>query len=172
MMASGWWYVEALDGTRFAWSKAPAFRCELATFEQRDAGDGTFAERIVTTAPVEHAAAALQLQAGELAALLIRAHRSSGGERRRVDGRLTSDCAVCGRRMTRLGFRAWIDRPLRDDELTDSDRTSRRIAVRLGLDGRRLVLVREVYLATKREAESWARHELRRHRHNDKDTKL
>ena len=33
------------------------------------------------------------------------------------------------------------------------------------------MLVREVYLATKREAEGWARHELRRHNDKDKETR-
>lgn len=152
------WYVSGPDGLRFNWNKAPTFQCPNAsavTYTAADAGGG---EGTWTLQRPEVAAAAAAIGADPvmLGKLLHQRHASFAAGRLRVDGRLTDRCAICGAKMTRKGFRAWIDKP-------GDDEASQRVARRLGLQGPRTT-IRTTWHPTKAAAEAWARHELKRAR--------
>lgn len=68
------------------------------------------------------------------------------GRRARVDGRLTDRCAECGHKLERLGFHCSIR--VHDDEQTVAGFTMAKME-------------KQFYLDTKREAERWAREEVR-----------
>lgn len=157
------WYFEAPDGRRFNWNKAPTYICPNAD-PIRVEVDGD--ERIETitldrAVAIDAAARGLMMDPLKLARLIKRSHRSFSYQRERVNGKLTDRCECCGAKMDRLGFRCWVDRPKTEDELTSEDRTSSRVAERLGFDPGRRVVVHSFYADTKREADAWARDELR-----------
>ena len=151
------WYVSGPDGLRFNWNKAPTFQCPNAgavTYAAAaDGGEGTWT---LQRPEVAAAAAAIGADPVMLGKLLHQRHASFAAGRLRVDGRLTDRCAICGAKLTRKGFRAWIDNPAGGD-------ASQRVASRLGLDGPRTT-VRTTWHPTKAQAEAWARHELKRAR--------
>lgn len=150
------WYVSGPSGLHFNWSKHPSFECPNAdpvsyTAAERDGEGGTWA---LQRDEVAAAAAAIGADPVMLGQLLRQRHASHGAGRLRVDGKLTDRCAICGAKMTRKGFRAWIDEP-------NSDPASQRIAGRIGFGAPRIT-VRTTWHPTKREAEAWARHERQR----------
>lgn len=153
------WYLPSADGTRrFSWNKEPTFECPNAdavhyTAGERDGEDGTWT---LARDEIATAAAALGADPVMLGRLLRQRHASHAAGRMRVNGRLTDRCAICGAKMTRKGFRAWIDEP-------SEDASSQRIAGRLGLEPPRRT-IRTTWHPTKREAEAWARHEHKRTR--------
>ena len=69
----------------------------------------------------------------------------------RVDGVLTDRCALCGTKMVRKGFRAWIDAPA-------DDAAAKRVSRRLGFAPPRTTQ-RVTWHPTRRAAREWARHE-------------
>jgi len=150
------WYLEGPRGLHFHWAKHPSFECPnadpvLYTPAERVGENGTWA---LQRAEVAAAAAAIGADAVMLGQLLRQRHASHAAGRLRVDGTLTDRCAICGTKMTRKGFRAWIDEP-------NPDVASQRIAGRLGFGAPRTT-VRTTWHPTKRDAEAWARHECRR----------
>lgn len=171
-MAGGTWYMEAPDGRRFNWSKAPSFECPMALvrYDVIDIGTGevkatverrpeeavgvTFRRHV--SPELAAAAETLAVFPLKLAGALARLHRSpGGGERERVDGKPTDRCAGCGHKMRRLGFHCWVDEPYPEGE----EDVSKRVAQRLGFGPPRKT-TRSFYVDTKREAEAWARDEL------------
>ena len=156
-MSSASWYLSGPDGLRVNWNKAPTFQCpnaDAVTYTAaEDGGEGTWT---LQRPEIAAAAAALGADPVLLAKLLRQRHASISAGRLRVDGRLTDRCAICGTKMTRKGFRAWIDQD-------SDDAASQRVARRLGLDGPRTT-VRTTWHPTKTEAQAWARHELKRAR--------
>src|SRR3954469_14874346 len=101
------WYI-ADDDTHFNWNKEPTFECPNARFELREESESEphYVDRLIATPEIEQAAPLLGLTAQQLVILLHRAHARSSYGRKRIDGRLTNECACCGRTMKRLGFRA------------------------------------------------------------------
>jgi hypothetical protein len=151
------WYLSGPDATRFNWNKEPTFQCpnaDAVTYTAADdGGEGTWT---LQRPEIATAAAAIDADPVMLGRLLRQRHASFTAGRLRIDGRLTDRCAICGAKMTRKGFRAWIDQASDDD-------ASQRVARRLGLDGPRTT-VRTTWHPTKTEAQAWARHELKRAR--------
>ncbi len=153
------WFVRGAGERRYNWTKHPTFVCPNAdpvsyTPVEAGAAEGTWS---LTRDEVATAAAAIGADPVMLGQLLRQRHASHAAGRLRVGDRLTDCCAICGAKMTRKGFRAWID------ELDDNEDASsqRRIASRLGLAAPRRTL-RTTWHPTKREAEAWARHERKR----------
>jgi hypothetical protein len=136
-------YFKGEDGRRYCYGLQPAFRCPNATTSSDD--EEHQLERVSV------AAGALGADAGWLAELLRRAHTGAGGARHRAPGgAITSDCAICRRRLRRLGFACWIEAPI-------GPGSSRgRIAARLGARGWQRV-DGPWYRDRKTEAREWAR---------------
>lgn len=149
-------YIEGPNGLHFNWRKEPSFECPNAdpvsyTPPDTDGEDGTWT---LTRDEVAAAAAAIDADPVMLGRLLKARHTSSYAGRLRVDGCLTDRCAVCGAKMSRKGFRAWIDGP-------PTEGSGKRIAERLGFGAVRTP-IRTTWHKTKKEAEAWARHECKR----------
>lgn len=143
---AGYWFVDDGD-THFNWSKEPTYRCPLA--ERAD----EYPEGL------ERAASLLGISIERLARMVLRAH-SGYGHRARVDDKLTDVCSSCGRKMRRLGYRAWIDEPA-DEPADGVGAINRRLSAHLGF-GEPRRRVRTTWHKTKKEAEAWARHECKR----------
>lgn len=147
------WYLSGPAELRFNWAKKPTFECPNAdpvTYRPSDV-DGEDGTWTVDREEIAAAATAIGADPVMLGRLLRQRHASLAAGRLSVDGALTDQCAICGTRMTRKGFRAWIDAP------TD-DPASQRISGRLGLGPVRTTR-RTTWHRSKREAEAWARHE-------------
>lgn len=153
-LSNGYWYMEGADGRHFCFAKEPTYTCPHAHFERTRVDEETV-ERIPTPA-VKRAAEALGADPELLARGLERQHASFTYGRRRVNGKLTDQCAVCGARMQRKGFRCWIEREPTDDERNDMNS---RVAGRLGFSNMRTE--RSFYVDTKREAREWAAEEVK-----------
>jgi hypothetical protein len=149
------WYVAAGD-THFNWASKPSYVCpNAALVEYQAAADGSSDGKHVLKDPrVTLAAEALAADPILLGQMLLRAHSSHRAGRMRVDGRLTERCAICGTKLTRQGFRAWIDGP-------PTEGSGKRIAERLGFGAIRAP-IRSTWHKTRKEAEAWARHECKR----------
>jgi hypothetical protein len=136
-------YFTGTDGRRYCYGLHPVFRCPNATTQSDDDEDQLERVRVV--------AAALSVDAGWLAELLRRAHTGTSGERHRdPEGQITGGCAICRRRLRRLGFACWIEAPI------DPDSSSGRIAARLGASGWQRV-EGPWYRDRKTDARDWAR---------------
>jgi len=157
-MTASSWYLRGAGGddARFNWNKHPSYSCPNADPVSYSAAATAGAEGTWTLLRPEVAAAAAAIGADPimLGKLLRQRHASHQAGRLRIDERLTDRCAICGAKMTRKGFRAWIDQ-------SSPDEASQRVAGRLGLHGPRTTL-RTTWHDTKREAEAWARHERKR----------
>jgi hypothetical protein len=156
---STYWVYTASDGRRYCWNKEPTFSCPLVDpLADRPDPDGDPVSPFGRG--IDEAAAALSVAPADLAGVLRRAHRSTSGKgtrRRRVGGRLTDLCDVCGRRMKRLGFRAWIEVP------DTSERTGTQITRMMFGAAYWPVRDSSRYFDTKKEAQSWALDEKRLH---------
>lgn len=153
------WFLSGARGRAYNWAKHPTFVCPNAdpvsyTPAEPGATEGTWS---LTRPEVATAAAAIGADAVMLGQLLRQRHASHTAGRLRVGDRVTDRCSICGAKMIRKGFRAWIDEP--DD--SDDASAQRRIAGRLGFEAPRRTL-RTTWHPTKREAEAWARHERKR----------
>jgi hypothetical protein len=84
-----------------------------------------------------------------LAKLIRSAHHCSGAGRARIDGRLTDTCSACGHKLTRKGFRYWIEAK------PHVPNARARIAQRLGY-GEYEQVEGSWYAETKRDAQTWA----------------
>jgi hypothetical protein len=148
-MMGGYWYVgPASDGRRFCWAKEPSFRCPIHEDAYAIRREGsTMADGLATRA----AAGVLGVDPRWLAM------RIAGGShgRTRVDGKLTDRCH-CGVKMERLGFAYWTEReaPERTDAGAELTRHMFGNQPTEQLGERR-------YADTKREAQVWAREELK-----------
>jgi len=152
-MTPSHWYVPGTDGRHYNWAKHPTFECPNAdavtyTPPERDGEEGTWT---LERDEIAVAAAAIDADPILLAKLLRQRHQTSAAGRLRVGGVLTDRCAVCGAKMKRKGFRAWIDAP------TD-DATANRVSSRLGFAPTRTT-IRTTWHRTRRDAAAWARHE-------------
>lgn len=158
------WYIADADGTHFNWNKEPTFECPNARFELREESESEphYVDRLIATPEIEQAAPLLGLTAQQLVVLLHRAHARSSYGRKRIDGRLTNECASCGRTMKRLGFRAWIDEPIPEADQTEGQRASAQLGDVLGFSGEQRRTLRTTWHPTKKAAEAWARHERKR----------
>jgi hypothetical protein len=135
-------YFKGTDGRRYCYGLHPVFRCPNATTSNDDENQ---LER------VRVAAAALGAGAEWLAEVLRRAHTGASGERHRdPGGQIRSDCAICRRRLRRVGFACWIEAPI------DPDSSTGRIAARLGTSGWQRA-DGPWYRDRKNEAREWAR---------------
>lgn len=138
-------YILGADGRRYCWAVHPTFRCPNADLLGEPDAKGPRARELAD------ASAALGCDAALLVRLLSRAHNLLSGERRRDDRkRLTEDCAICGRRMSRLGFAYWIA------AVASHDSPAARIQVRLGGDSFERI-EGPWYAGTKSDARAWAR---------------
>jgi len=152
MMPSHWYFAGAA-GLHYNWAKHPTFECpnaEPVTYAppEREGEQGTWTlEREEFTM----AAAAIGADPILLATLVRQRHHTSGAGRLRVDGVLTDRCALCGTKMVRNGFRAWIDAPA-------DDAAAKRVSRRLGFAPPRTTQ-RVTWHPTRRAAREWARHE-------------
>ena len=149
-------YIQAPDGHRYHWATNPTFECPHAdaiVYTAADDGDGegTWTLRPDTAAAITTAAAVLGADPLLLARVLRSRHQAQGVERLRVDGKLTDRCSVCGTRMDRKGFRAWITVP-------STDESQKRIAARLAMTVPRET-VRTTWHDTLKAARGWAEHE-------------
>jgi hypothetical protein len=152
----GSWYMDAPGDRRFNWNKQPTYVCPLGDpldFPERVEGEepGPPVLKPESATRFEEGAMYMACDPILLAKAVRKAHHSfTAGRRRDESGALTDECAVCGARMNRLGFRAWEDVPRHDDKM------GQRVAARLGMDLPRKVL-RSRYFRTKKQAEAWAR---------------
>lgn len=137
-------YFAGKAGARYCYAAHPTYRCPLAEPD------------VDELAPV---APSLGADPERFAKLLQAAHRRGGELRARVDGKLTEDCSVCGHRLERLGFRAWIDAPIPPARQTEAQRRNAAFARTFGGDPVQRETLRATWHATKREAIAWARHE-------------
>lgn len=128
---TGYWYIEGPDGRRYCWRKEPSYRCPIASATRLDDALETAALRV-----------------GIDSAWLLRKIAGHAPSRRRIEGKLTDICDVCGHRLVRLGFRYWI-------EAQGGESTNARLAAILGGDGYSQV-EGPWYAKTKRDAQAWA----------------
>jgi hypothetical protein len=76
-------------------------------------------------------------------------------QRARIDGRLSEQCAACGGRLKRLGFRYWIEGPPPKTQSAEQRTASE---LRLRLQGTNFVTLEGPWYAqTKAGAAQWAR---------------
>lgn len=149
-------YIAGADGRRYHWATTPTFECPIAdpivyTAAEDGDGEGAWTLRPAAADAMSAAAAALGADALLLARVLRSRHQAQGVQRQRVDGKLTDRCSVCGTRMERKGFRAWITAP-------STDAAQKRIASRLALTAPRDTL-RVTWHDTQKAARGWAEHE-------------
>lgn len=149
-------YIQAPDGHRYHWATTPTFECPHAdaivyTAAEDGDGEGTWTLRPNIADAITAAADVLGADALLLARVLRSRHQAQGVERMRVDGKLTDRCSVCGTRMHRKGFRAWISAP-------STDASQKRIAARLAMTAPRET-VRTKWHETLKAARGWAAHE-------------
>jgi len=138
-------YILGADGRRYCWAVHPTFKCPNADLPAEPAAQGARALELA------EGSAALRCDAALLVRVLSRAHGLLAGERRRDDrSRLTEDCAICGRRMSRLGFAYWIA------AIAPHDSPAARIQARRGGAGFERV-AGPWYAGTKSDARAWAR---------------
>jgi hypothetical protein len=160
-LMSAYRYWQGPGGERVCISTHPTFVCPHGSFERERDEEGKVIRRIPTPA-AEAAARALGADVDLVVRMLDRQHGQVSAGRRRVDGKLTDDCAVCGARMERKGFRVWIERPVPEEERTEGERAS--AAINSRLNGGPAVAFRTAktaWLDTKREARAWCLDELR-----------
>ena len=151
-------YVADANGLRYHWATTPTFECPNAdalvytAAEDGDGeGEGEWTLRPATAEAITAAAVALGADALLLARILRSRHQAQGVQRLRVGDKLTDRCGVCGTRMRRKGYRAWITEP-------STDASQQRIASRLGMTAPRET-VRTTWHDTQRAARAWAEHE-------------
>ncbi|HEV7805445.1 MAG TPA: hypothetical protein VGO80_06490 [Solirubrobacteraceae bacterium] len=149
-------YVADAKGLRYHWATSPAFECPNAdalvyTAAEDGDGEGTWMLRPATADAITAAAVVLGADALLLARILRSRHQAQGVQRLRVDEKLTDRCGVCGARMRRKGFKAWITEP-------STDTSQKRIASRLGMTAPRET-VRTTWHDTQKAARTWAEHE-------------
>lgn len=172
MFGSESWYFESKDGRRWNWNKSPSFECPNYFARYRFTHPETGEQKLVHFPPdkklgvtfaryvpdeVREAAKLLNCGADELAAMLVKVHQDRGVSRKRVGGKLTSECVACGGRLTRKGFAAWAEEPVPEGEETSEQRSASNITRRLGGgDGTIRRTTWTGYFDTKREAEEWA----------------
>ena len=152
-MTPSYWYLPGTDGRHYSWAKHPTFECPNAdavtyTPAEQEGDEGTWT---LDRSEIAVAAAAIDADPILLAKLLRQRHHTSAAGRLRVDGVLTQRCAVCGAKMKRKGFRAWIDAP-------SDDAAAQRVSSRLGFAPPRTT-IRTTWHATRKDAAAWARHE-------------
>lgn len=159
-MALRYRYYEGKDGRHYCYAPHPTFACPLAdpvVYQPSDdgEGEGTWTLRDETREAIYAAAQALGVEPVDLAKMLRTMHQRRGQARRRdAAGKLTDTCDTCGGKLKRLGFRAWIEREPREEELTSSDRIGQQF------NGRPNWRTDEThYFGTKKEAIEWAREE-------------
>lgn len=156
-MTPSYWYLPGTDGRHYSWAKHPTFECPNAdavtyTPPAQEGDEGTWT---LDREEIAVAAAAIDADPILLAKLLRQRHQTSAVTGRlRVAGVLTQRCAVCGAKMKRKGFRAWIDAP-------SEDAASQRVSSRLGFAPPRTT-IRTTWHPTRKDAAAWARHERRR----------
>jgi hypothetical protein len=153
MSRGGWQYVPDARGRHYNWAKHPTFECPNAdtltyTPSEHDGEEGTWT---LDRDEISIAAAAIGADPILLAKVLRQRHQTMTAGRLRVDGVLTDRCSVCGTKMTRKGFRAWIDEP-------SQDAASQRVSKRIGVGPPRTT-IRVTWHSTRVEAAKWARHE-------------
>lgn len=142
------WYFQGPRGLRFNWDREPTFECPNADLLDERGERRTRPELVA-------AARAIGADPLLLGQLLHSRHSLLQARRLRVDGRLTDRCATCGSKMTRKGYRAWIDEPGEGTIVPSggSEPSSARVA---------RSTIRTTWHRTKTAAEAWARHELTR----------
>lgn len=152
-----YWCMEA--GTRrWNWNKSPTFRCPNAeTWGPPD-------DIVRRGDQLAEAAAALGADPLRLAQLLTQRHRSGGGLREKKDDRYTGRCRICGARLIKVGYRAWIDDAVPTSKMTDTERASAQVNRRLGFAPPRRPVGEDRHFDTKKAAEQWARAESAKHR--------
>lgn len=149
-------YTAGVNGHRYHWSTTPTFECPNAdaivyTAAPDGESTGTWALRPEVATAMTAAADALGADALMLARHLRSRHQAEGVQRLRVDEKLTDRCSVCGTRMRRKGYRAWIT-------ALSTDQSQKRIATRLGMTAPRETL-RTTWHSTQNAARAWAEHE-------------
>lgn len=149
-------YIPGANGHRYHWATTPTFECPNAdpvvyTAAADGDGEGEWMLRPATANTITAAAVALGADALLLARVLRSRHQAQGVQRQRIDGKLTDRCSVCGTRMHRKGFRAWITAP-------STDAAQKRIASRLAMTAPRETL-RVTWHDTQKVARGWAEHE-------------
>ena len=148
-------YIAGASGQRYHWATTPSFECANAdplvcTAAEDGDGEGTWTLRARSADPITAAADVLGADA-LLLARILRSRHQAGVQRLRVAGKLTDRCSVCGARMRRKGYRAWITAP-------SADTSRQQIATTLGMTAPRDT-VRTTWHGTQREARAWAEHE-------------
>lgn len=162
MFGSSYWYYDAPDGRRWNWSKEPTYQCPNRPALREVEEPTPLVDRLIPTIAMRDAAEALATTPEAMARLLENVHaRISYGRQRDANGRLTDRCSCCGAKMRRLGFRAWVDEPIPENELTDDHARSMRVSERLGLDGEQRRTTWSGHFETKRAAQEWAHRESR-----------
>lgn len=143
-MMGGYWYLgPAPDGRRFCYAKHATFLCPVSDM----AGDA----RVPDAEPANALVVAAEALGVSVRYLSGRLH--SGHRRARVDGKLTDRCE-CGAKMNRLGFAYWTERP------STSDDAGAQISRAMFGEATERVGATH-YADTKREAQTWAREELK-----------
>lgn len=150
---AGYWYIEGADGRHYCYAKEPTYLCPMAEpvlFDRAEDCEGSEPVPRLTVPAITPAAQQLAIDPLLLAKLIRSAHHRIGAGRARVDGRLTDTCAACGHKLTRKGFRYWIEaKPPRSHPRAQ-------IAQRLGFSEYEHV-EGSWYAKTKRDARAWAR---------------
>lgn len=144
---SGSRYWEGPGDRHYAYNIEPSYECPVgkaAAAAQKGEPGGC----------VDLAAEALGVEPKLLGRLLL---RSSCGSRARDEReRLTDRCYLHGCKMSKRGYRAFIDEPVPEGEVTDLGRLSREMSRALGGDGVQRRVVESRWCDTKREAREWA----------------
>lgn len=170
-MSVRYWSIKGdPEGRHFCFTTEPFFECPNSriTYEVQNLATG---EKTLTTRRPEErvgwtftrhvsdeaaqAAQLLGVEPKKLLAILGNAHRHRAAERARVNGKLTNRCATCGAKMIDHGYSAYVERPKREDEYHEGDRTNAALAERMGFQPPMLRLVGTTGLK-RSEARQWA----------------
>lgn len=140
-MLGSYWYIEGADGRHYCYAKDLSVECPVGSMGRL--GD------------------ILELAAAEVGideAFMLRKLQHSAG-RKRENGKLTDLCDACGHKLTRLGFRYWIEGPPPKDAdgMALVGRT-----INLAMGGSGFTIVEGPWYAkTKKAAQAWARMRVR-----------
>lgn len=127
-------------------------------------GDGTGPFSPVA-ARVAVAARVLGCSADGLGRLLASAHdRREPGPRRDAAGRILHVCCICGARVLRRGYRAWVDTPVDVETLTARERVVVELTRSLAIDGSVRGTLYSHYFDRRADARAWAHEAYQLHR--------
>jgi hypothetical protein len=144
-----YYYVEGTDGRHYCYAKEPSYRCPVGWTDRQGKDDPEPGAFVITETIADGA-----LYLGVDPQFLARKITHSADRSRDEHDKLTEFC-VCGRRLSKLGYRYWIEGPPPKDA-DDSQRAT--AAMRRALQGSGFIQVEgSWYAKTKKDAQAWAR---------------